>query len=190
MKSFPRFLRGTVLGWLFLTCLIAGILSITNSLLAQKAMETDNQITTQGTLSREDAVSMIKALFAAYKIDSPGLNSNNLGGIETLAQPIYFEYLPGKQALHVFALCYRFRKPPRDGLIEAFHEEERRGTNTGGGSVEFLPENGGLYLGRTYTQRTEPARFIEETNKLGQAATYWAQEVFPAVATKVFGHGD
>lgn len=58
-------------------------------------METDNQITTQGTLSREDAVSMIKALFAAYKIDSPGLNSNNLGGIETLAQPIYFEYLYG-----------------------------------------------------------------------------------------------
>lgn len=83
-----------------------------------------------------------------------------------------------------------FAKLPRDGLIEAFHEEERRGTNTGGGSVEFLPENGGLYLGRTYTQRTEPARFIEETNKLGQAATYWAQEVFPAVATKVFGHGD
>jgi hypothetical protein len=88
----------------------------------------------------------------------------------------------------VLALCYRFRKPPRPGLLEAYHEAARSGTDTGGGSVEFRSDSGGLFLSRSYTQTTEPARFVEDTDRLMRAANYWAQEVLAAVASKVFGH--
>ena len=142
-----------------------------------------------GNLTREDAVKLAQAALAAHNIEgSPGLNEHNYGGFDDSAQPVVFEYLPDRKVLNVLALCYRFRQPPRPAILEAFQREGQLGTDTGGGTVEFRSENGGLFLSRSYTQTTDAARFVEDTNKLAQAAKYWAEDVLPAVASRVFGH--
>lgn len=137
-------------------------------------------------LTRDEAVQMVKAVLEAYNIkNSPGLNEKDLGGIDILGQPVYFEYLQDEKVLRVHALCYRFRRPPRPGLMEGFHQAEETGTNTGGGSVEYHPENGGLFLSRTYTQRVERKQFIKDVKRLAEAGKYWAEEVLPSVSEKV-----
>jgi hypothetical protein len=142
-----------------------------------------------GNLTREDAVRLAQAALAAHQVEgSPGLNAHNYGGFDDGAQPVVFEYSADHQVLNVLALCYRFRKPPRPGLLEAYHEEAKLGTDTGGGIVDFRSESGGLFLSRSYTQDIEPARFVKDIDRLMRAATYWAEDVLPAVASKVFGH--
>ena len=134
---------------------------------------------------------LAQAALEAHQIkDSPGLNAQNYGGFDDGGQPVVFEYDADRKVLNVLALCYRFRKPPRPGLLEAYHEEAALGTDTGGGIVEFRSDSGGLFLSRSYTQDTEPARFVEDINKLRHAARYWAEDVLPAVASKVFGHDE
>ena len=144
-----------------------------------------------GNLIREEAVKLAQAALEAHNIaGSPGLNEQNYGGFDDGAQRVVFEYIPDDQVLNVLALCYRFRQPPRPGVLEAFQNEAQLGTDTGGGTVEFRPENGGLFLSRSYVEKTDPARFIEDTNKLAQAARHWAEDVLPTVASRVFGHDE
>ena len=156
-----------------------------------------------GNLTREDAVKLAQAALAAHQVKgSPGLNAQNYGGFDDGAQPVVFEYSADHKVLNVLALCYRFRKPPRPGLLEAYREEANLGTDTGGGIVEFRSDIGGLFLSKqasvdelpkpgvrraTYFS-IEPARFVEDIDRLMRAATYWAEDVLPAVASKVFGH--
>lgn len=69
----------------------------------------------------------------------------------------------------------------------------KRGTFTGGGTVEFRADNadsGSLFLSRSYTAPTDPARFVEDTDGLMRAAKYWAAKVLPAIAARVFGHDE
>jgi hypothetical protein len=143
-----------------------------------------------GNLTRDDAVKLAQAALEAHQVKgSPALNAQNYGGFDHGDQPVVFEYIADLKVLNVLALCYRFRKPPRPGLLEAYHNEERLGTNTGGDTVEFRSDSGGLFLSRSYTQKTDPARFVEDTHKLMQAAKYWAEDVLPAVASKVCSSG-
>lgn len=142
-----------------------------------------------GNLSREDAVLLAQAALAAHQIQgSPGLNAQDYGGFDRGDQPVVFEYDADNKVLTVSALCYRFHKPPRPGLLEAYHEEEKRGTDTGGGSVDYRADSGGLFLSRSYTRNTDPGRFVEDTDSLMRAGKYWASHVLPAAAEKVFGH--
>jgi hypothetical protein len=142
-----------------------------------------------GNLTREDAVKLAQAALEAHQIKgSPGLNAQDYGGFDDGSQPVVFEYCADRKALNVLTLCYRFRKRPRPGLLEAYQEEAKLGTDTGGGVVEYRADSGGLLLSRTYTQNIEPARFVEDIDRLRRAATYWAEDVLPAVASKVFGH--
>jgi hypothetical protein len=134
-------------------------------------------------------VRLAQAALRAHGLpNSPGLNAQNYGGFDGWDGPVVFEYDPVRQMLTVLALCYRFRKPPRPGVIAGFQEEERRGTDTGGGAVEFRSDSGGLFLTRSYRHKTDPRRFVEETDELMRAARYWADEVLPNVADRVFGH--
>lgn len=144
-----------------------------------------------GNLTRDDAVKLAQAALAAHGVkDSPGLNAQDYGGFDRGDQPVVFEYSADRKVLTVLALCYRFRKPPRPGLLEAYQDEARQGSDTGGGVIEFRSDSGGLFLSRSYPQRTDPGRFVEEINMLMRAASYWAAEVLPAVASRVFGHDE
>jgi hypothetical protein len=142
----------------------------------------------EGSMKREEAVRLAKAYAAAHGVkDSPGLNDKNLGGLEIEGHTVYFEYQPEAKQLESGALIYKFHKPPKPKVLEAFQQEEQAGTDTGGGHLYYEPKNQGLFLRRFYKTAPSDAQFIKDTDRLRKASQVWADQVLDRVATKVFG---
>jgi hypothetical protein len=139
-----------------------------------------------GPMSRDAAVKMIKGFLAAYKVQSTGLNEKNLGGADIEGRRVFFEYQPEKNTLRSLATVYCFRKPPKPGVIEGFKKEAEGGTDTGGGTVEYVSDSRCLFLGRSYTQAVSDAQFTKDNQRLLLAAKIWSEQVVERVATKVF----
>ncbi len=137
-------------------------------------------------LSREEAVRMIQDFAGSYSLKTSGLNEKNFGGIEINLDRIFFEYLPDQKILKSSVLIYKFHQPPKPGLIEAFQNEEKAGTDTGGGTVEYQPENQGLFLTRMDKNYTNHSQFSKNIEKLMNAGKYWSNEVLDRVASKFF----
>lgn len=137
-------------------------------------------------LSREAAIQMIQSFGEANHLKTIGLNEKNLGGIEINLDRVFFEYVPDQKILKSSVLIYKFHQPPKPGLIEAFQNEEKAGTDTGGGTVEYQPENQGLFLTRIYKNYTDNSQFSKDIEKLMKAGKYWGNEVLDRVASKFF----
>jgi len=143
-------------------------------------------------LSFDDADNLVKAYFRAHERieetagDEPSaLNEKGFGGASVGEGQVYFEYLKDKQALECSALVYRFRSAPRPGMIDGFKAEAKQGTATGGGEVDFEPENGSLFLSRVYGDKVDYATFVKEIDALLVASVDWAKDVVPRVAQKI-----
>ena len=117
---------------------------------------------------------------------SPGLNPEGFGGLVMGGAQLYFEWHEDTQALECSALVYKFHEPPKPGVIETFQAEEKEGTDTGGGTVDYEPENRGLYLSRTYTQAPDERAFGKDMKRLMKASLKWGDEVLDRVASRVF----
>ncbi len=138
-------------------------------------------------MTREEARRLVRAFLGGQGINSPGLNENNLGGAMVGEAQIYFEYQPRQQALKCSALIYKFHDKPKPGVLEGFKQEEQAKTaDTGGGTVDYEPENKGLYLSRTYTKTVPEAAFRKDMRRLMKASVVWGDEVLDRVASKVF----
>lgn len=143
-------------------------------------------------LSFDDADKLVRAFFRAHEQaqfpgeEPPALNAKGFGGAQLAEGEIFFEYHPDERALECSALVYRFRSPPKPGVLDGFKAEAKSGTPTGGGELDFEPENGGLYLSRMYGDRVPNETFVEELNALLGASVTWAKDVLPRVANKVF----
>src|SRR5688500_9003821 len=123
-------------------------------------------------LSFDDADNLVKAFFRAHEQaqfpgeDPPALNRKGFGAVQLAEGEVFFEYHADAKALECSALIYKFRAPPKPGVVEGFQAEASSGTATGGGIVDFEPENNGLYLSRTYGERVAYETFVEEVNTL------------------------
>src|SRR4051794_1899302 len=107
-------------------------------------------------MTRDEAVRILRNFFKSQNVDSPGLNDKNLGGAQVGDLQIFFEYQPEIGALKSSAHIYSFREEPKKEILAGFKQEEaERTTDTGGGVVDYQPENRGLYLSRTYTEVVE-----------------------------------
>jgi hypothetical protein len=119
-------------------------------------------------------------------LQSPGLNAEGFGGISMGGTELYFEWHEDTKALECSALVYKFHEPPKPGVLETFQAEEKEGTDAGGGTVTYEPENRGLYLSRTYTQVPDERAFTKDMKRLMKASIKWSQEVVGRVASRVF----
>ena len=133
-------------------------------------------------MTREEANGMVQAFFRAHAVESPGLNENNLGGAAVGDSQIYFEYEPLKQSLKCSALVYRFQAEPRPGVIEGFKAAE---SDTGGGKVDYEPENKGLYLSHDYSETVTDEQFVADLESLMKASKVYGGDVLDRVAAKV-----
>lgn len=139
-------------------------------------------------MTREEAQRLAQALLASTgNPDSPGLNPQGFGGVAIDKAQLYFEWHDKEQALECSALIHKFSGSPKPGIIEGFQQEQKSGTDTGGGTVDFETENKSLFLSRTYTQAPPQSSFIEDMKKLMKASIVWSDEVVERVATRVFG---
>ncbi|ADO71505.1 hypothetical protein [Stigmatella aurantiaca] len=138
-------------------------------------------------LTRETAQRLVQSFIHSEGAPiSPGLNAQGFGGLAAGGAQLYFEWHEETQALECSALVYRFREPPKPGVIAGFQAEEQEGTDTGGGTVDYEPENRGLYLTRTYAQVPEERTFAKEMRRLMKTSRKWNTEVLDRVASRVF----
>lgn len=136
---------------------------------------------------RDEAQRLAQAFLAATENpNSPGLNPQGFGGVAVEGAQLYFEWHEKEQALECSALIHKFRDTPKPGVLEGFQQEEKSGTDTGGGTVDYEPENKSLFLTRMYTQSIPQTAFIEDMKRLMRASLMWSDEVLGRVASKVF----
>jgi hypothetical protein len=138
-------------------------------------------------MTREEAQQLARALLtAAGQPDSVGINPQGFGGVAVENAQLYFEWHDKEQALECSALIHKFRDVPKPGIIEGFQAEQKAGTDTGGGTVDYEPVNKSLFLSRTYTQAPPHPLFVDDMKRLMKASLVWSGEVLDRVASKVF----
>lgn len=138
-------------------------------------------------MTRDEAQRLVQSFLRTLgQTQSPGLNPQGFGGVAVADAQLYFEYRTAEQALECSALIYKFRDAPKPGVIEGFQQEEKAGTDTGGGAVDYEPENKSLFLSRTYASAPAEPVFTEDMKRLMQASLVWADTVMDRVASRVF----
>ncbi len=138
-------------------------------------------------MTRDEAQQLARAVLAAAgQPESVGLNPQGFGGVAVDNAQLYFEWHEDKQELECSALVYKFRDNPKPGVIEGFEAEQKAGTDTGGGTVDFEPENKSLFLSRFYTQAPPQPVFVDDMKRLMKASLVWGGEVMDRVASRVF----
>ncbi|QRO01614.1 hypothetical protein JRI60_22620 [Archangium violaceum] len=137
-------------------------------------------------MTRDEAQRLVQAFMMSLGQPSEGLNPQGFGGAVLGAAQLYFEYHSDKQALEASALVYKFRDPPKPGVLDGFREEEKAGTDTGGGAVDYETENKSLFLSRIYSTPPPDAAFKADMQRLTQASLVWGDEVLDRVASRVF----
>lgn len=137
-------------------------------------------------MTREEAQRLVQAFMKSLGQPSEGLNPQGFGGAAVGNAQLYFEYHADKQELETSALIYKFRDAPKPGVLEGFRAEEKSGTDTGGGAVDYETENNSLFLSRTYATVPAEAAFQEDMKRLTQASLVWGDEVLDRVASRVF----
>ncbi len=134
----------------------------------------------------EDAQRVVQAFMLSFKQPSEGLNAQGFGGAVIDGAQLYFEYHGKTQRLETSALIHKFRDAPKPGVLEGFQEEEKAGTPTGGGTLDYEQENKSLFLSRYYEQVPPDAAFQEDMKQLLATCEVWRDEVLDRVATRVF----
>ncbi|MDY7230701.1 type III secretion system chaperone [Hyalangium rubrum] len=138
-------------------------------------------------MTRDEAQRLAQAfLAAAGEPNSVGLNPQGFGGVSVSNAQLYFEWHDKEQALECSALIHKFRENPKPGVLEGFQAEQKAGTDTGGGTLDFEPENKSLFLSRTYTQAPAQPAFVDDMKKLMKASLTWSNEVLDRVASRAF----
>lgn len=138
-------------------------------------------------MSRESAKELVRWYLRTQGAPrSEGLNAQGFGGVAVGGAQLYFEFHEDTGTLECSALVYRFKEPPKPGVIEGFEAEAREGTDTGGGTVDYERENRGLFLSRTYKQLPDGKTFSKDMQKLSKASVVWGSEVLDRVASRVF----
>ncbi|QSQ26959.1 hypothetical protein JY651_19465 [Pyxidicoccus parkwayensis] len=134
----------------------------------------------------EEAQRLVQSFMRAQgEQNSPGLNPQGFGGLAKGAAQVYFEFVQDSGELKCSALIYRFRDAPRPGVLDGFRAEEKAGTDTGGGAVDYEQESKSLFLSRTYTTVPPEQSFAIGVQKLMDASVIWGDSVFERVAAKV-----
>jgi hypothetical protein len=137
-------------------------------------------------MTRDEAQRLVQNFMKALGQPSEGLNMQGFGGAMIGDAQLYFEYQFDPQVLEASALIYKFRDEPKPGVIDGFRAEEKSGTDTGGGKVDYEMENRSLFLSREYSTPPSDEAFKEDMQRLVQASLVWGDEVLDRVASRVF----
>lgn len=141
-------------------------------------------------MTRDEATRMVQRLYLGHGVRSAGLNANGFGGAMIGLGQVYFEHR-ADGILLCSALIYTFHDEPKPGIVEGFQDEERSGrSETGGGTVQYEPQNRGLYLARAYSMPVPDRTFRRDIDHLLRASLVWGREVLERVANRVFGHDE
>lgn len=134
----------------------------------------------EGSMTRAEAEAMLGAL-VGEGARAPRFGAGDVTGVMLGPAALYFEYDAGRGALSCGALVYRFRTPPRPGVLEDFLEGNR---GAGGGLLVYREETRALLLSRTYTEAADGEAFALDMKRLAAASLGWGSELLERIASR------
>jgi|GEM_PF-2819409 len=133
---------------------------------------------------KEEAKQQLEAFFRTLGIEAAVLDEKNYVQARVGESILGFEYDRADGVLSCQALIYRFRRAPRDEILDALFAEENE-ANSGGGRIVFDSETFSLYLQRDFTEKTDERLFSEQVNRLARASMVWNGEIVGQAAAQV-----
>jgi hypothetical protein len=132
-------------------------------------------------MNREQAVQTWRSLVGYFDPDIPaGLNQEGLAGLSLAGRELYAEFQPEAKVLALHAVICRwpgqFDQHRLDSLQALTNSE-----STGGGRLNYQPENGNLFLSRFYSEPPELPQFVEDAIALTAASAVWDERVVDRV---------
>lgn len=143
----------------------------------------------------DEAKQMVADYLSAYGVDSDGLDDSGMGGVSVGHLEVYFQYGPAQSptdplsvrcqpkqsaqpSLAAFARVYTFIKEPSEELHkELKREEQQQQKELQGAVVQYLPQNQGLFLSRSYTDTVPAEQFKEEIDALLWQTEAWTEGI-------------
>lgn len=131
-------------------------------------------------MTRAEAEAMLAALVGGG-VSAPRFGAGDVAGVMLGPAALYFEYDAARGALRCGALVYRFRLPPRPGVLEDLLETTR---GAGGGVLVYREETRALLLSRTYTQALDGEEFALDMKTLAAASVGWGDDLLERIASR------
>jgi hypothetical protein len=135
-------------------------------------------------MTREEAKQQLESFFRRLGSEASLFNEQKFVQARVGESFVGFEFDEADNVLSCQALIYRFRRAPRDEVLDAIFAEESE-TNSGGGRIVFDSDTFSLYLQRDFDEKIDDASFYERVNRLAQASIVWNGEIVGNAAAKV-----
>lgn len=129
-------------------------------------------------MTRDEAHQVVVAFMQRTGVRGSGLNEKGFAGMMLGTAQIYFEYDEQARGLHCRAHIFSFRERP---ITPAEREEVWKAgadvSTLGGGQLEYMPENSGLFLTRSYLRLADTGAFADDTRQLAEASLVWRSKL-------------
>jgi hypothetical protein len=135
-------------------------------------------------MTKEEAKQQLEVFFRKLGTEASLFNEQKFVQARIGESFVGFEFDETDGTLSCQALIYRFRREPRDEVLDALFAEESE-ANNGGGRIVFDSGNFSLYLQRDFEEKTDDALFYEQVNALAWASMVWNGEIVEHAAAKV-----
>lgn len=135
-------------------------------------------------MTREEAKQQLESFFRLLGSEASMFNEQKFVQARVGESFVGFEFDEADNILSCQALIYRFRREPRDEILDAIFAEESE-ANNGGGRIVFDSDTLSLYLQRDFDEKIDDASFYERVNLLGRASIVWNGEIVGNAAAKV-----
>ncbi|HLM02423.1 MAG TPA: type III secretion system chaperone [Pyrinomonadaceae bacterium] len=135
-------------------------------------------------MNREEAKQQLENFFRRLGSEASLFNEQKFVQARVGESFVGFEFDEADDVLSCQALIYRFRREPRDEVLDALFAEETP-VNNGGGRIVFDSKTFALYLQRDFAEKIDDASFYEQVNQLARASLIWNGEIVEHAAAKV-----
>jgi hypothetical protein len=135
-------------------------------------------------MTKDEAKNQLGAFFRRLGEKGSFFDDENFAKARIGEAFLGFEYDETDGVLSCQALIYRFRREPKDEILDAAFAEDNA-AQTGGGRLVFDSGALSLYLQRDFTDPADDRIFYEEINRLASASLVWNGEVLGRIAEKV-----
>lgn len=137
-------------------------------------------------MKKSEAKHQVEAFFRKLGNKASFFEGTNLVKAQIGEAFLGFEFDDEANLLSCRALIYRFRRAPREKVLQAIYAEETA-ANNGGGRVIYDAGESTLYLRRDFTEITGDEQFYNRINQLAAASLKWNGEILERAAGKVSG---
>lgn len=135
-------------------------------------------------MTKDEAKQTLEAFFLQIGEKASFFDDKNFTKARLGEAVLGFEYDEADGVLSCEALIYRFRRQPRDEILDAAFGEDNEHEN-GGGRLVYDSNSLSLYLQRDFKEKISSAEFFEQVHELAFAGLQWNSQILGRVAEKV-----